>query len=307
MDLVFTAIVPIVLMLGLGYLLRHRWVPDPGFWRGLEWLTYHVFTPALFVVSIARADLGAVSAGPLLACLALPMLAVALLVLAFRRPMRADGPEVTSLVQGSIRFNTYIGLVFASALHGAEGIAAFALAAAVAVPLVNVISVSALAVHGHRQPGAPRPALWRSIAGNPLILGCAAGLLLNLGRVPLPAFAATTLDMVASPALVAGTMAAGAALTFRLRRRDLVDIASTSVLKLLLLPLAAGALAVALGVGGSALAGIVVICALPVAPSAYVLAARMGGDTRLMAVLTGSQTLLSLGSVPLVLYLTGAV
>ncbi|MEU5950313.1 AEC family transporter [Micromonospora sp. NPDC047465] len=303
MHLVVMAVVPIVLLLGLGTVLRRRLVTDPGFWRGIEWMSYRVFTPALFVTSIAAADLTAASPAALLPSLAVPVVVVSVLVIALRRPLRANGPQLTSLVQGSIRINTYIGLVFASAAFGPEGVATFALAAAVMVPLVNVISVSVLSRHGDRDDRDP-PTLWRELLGNPLIQGCVAGLALSLLHINLPAFLATTLDMLAAPALVCGTLAAGAAITFRLRRRDVVDVLSTSALKLVALPLAAVAIATALGVSGATLTSIAIICAVPTAPSAYVLARRMGGDTHLIASITGAQTLLSIATLPFIVGLT---
>ncbi len=223
MHLVLMAVVPIVLLLGLGTVLRRRLVTDPGIWRGVEWMSYRVFTPALFVTSIAATDLAAASPAALLPSLAVPVVVVSVLIIALRRPLRANGPQLTSLVQGSIRINAYIGLVFASAAYGPAGVATFALAAAVMVPLVNVISVSVLSKHGDRDD-RDRPRLWRELPGNPLIQGCAAGLALNLLQINMPAFLATTLGMLAAPALVCGTLAAGAAITFRLRRRDVVDI-----------------------------------------------------------------------------------
>lgn len=302
MGLVVTAIAPIMLLLGGGAILRRRFLPEPTFWRGLEWISYHVFTPALFVTAIAAADLSVVPVGPLALSLSVPITAVAVVVLSVRRPLHVNGPRLSSMVQGSIRFNTYIGLVFASALHGAQGLASFALASAVVVPLVNVISVSALAAYGDRGSTTMRSApLWRELVTNPLIQGCLIGLALNLSGTSLPGLLSSTLSMLADPALVCGTLIAGGALTWQVDGRDVRDIGLTSVLKLVVLPLSAAAIAISLGVTGATLTSIVLISAVPTAPSAYVLASRMGGDTHLMASITGVQTVLSLAALPLVL------
>lgn len=298
-DLMVTAIVPIVLLLALGWTLRHRLLTDQGFWSGLEWTSYYVFMPALFLSSITSADLGAVSPGPLIIGLTVPVLVVTGLVVLLRRPLRADGPALTSLVQGSIRFNTYIGLVLAAALHGRDGVATFALAAALMVPLVNVVCVSLLAVHGDR--GATRPRLWRELATNPLLVSCLAALGLNLLGLSIPGPLGTTVDLLAEPALVCGTLVAGAAVTLRIDRRDVLHIAVTSALKLVLLPIGVGALASALGISGVMLASMVIIAAIPTPPTTYVLATRMGGDTRLMASLIGSQTCLAMLTLPVIL------
>ncbi len=294
------AIVPIILLLVLGWTLRHRLLTDQGFWNGLEWTSYYVFMPALFISSITDADLGAVSPIPLLLGLSLPVLVVTAVVVLLRPVLHADGPALTSLVQGSIRFNTYLGLVLVAALHGRDGIAPFALTAALMVPLVNVICVSLLALHGAPE-GRGRPRLWQELATNPLILSCLVALALNLLSIPLPGPVGTTVDLLAEPALVCGTLVAGAAITLRVDRRDALHIAVTSVLKLVVLPLGVGALASSLGISGVMLVSMVVITAIPTPPTTYVLASRMGGDTRLMASLIGSQTCLAMMTLPLVI------
>ena len=303
MLLVTTAIAPVVLLLGLGAVLRRKFLKDPGFWKGMEWLSYRIFTPALFIVSIGGTDLSVVPPGPLLLSVGVPIAAIAAFTVVLGLSLRTKGPRLTSLVQGAIRLNTYIGLMFASALHGQEGVATFALASAVVVPLVNVICVGLLSGYGEKRGAVPPKPLWRELLENPLIQACALGLLLNFVGLPLPDFLSATLSMLAAPALACGTLIAGAALNIDFRRRDTADIAWVSALKLVVLPLATAAIAIPLGVSGPILSSVVLICAIPTAPSASVLAGRMGGDVQLMATITGVQTLLALGTLPAVLKL----
>lgn len=302
-----TAIVPILVLLAAGALLRRRFLVDERFWAGLSWMSYWVFTPALFITSIGRADLDAIAPGPLLLSLVAPILAVAGLAWAAARLSRAGGPQLTSLVQGAVRINTYVGLIFASSLNGQEGVATFALASAIVVPLVNLISVSALSRYGATPTGATRTPLWRSLVTNPLIIGCAIGLTVNLLGIPLPPVVIAPLEMLSAPALACGTLIAGAALHLTFRRRDLLDVSLAVTLKLIVLPLAAMAIALPLGVSGAMLQSIVLICAVPTAPSAYVLATRMGGDTRLMATITGFQTVIAIVTMPAMIALVGVL
>lgn len=303
MDLVLTAIVPIVLLLSLGALLRRRFLTDTRLWSGLEWLTYWIFMPALFISSIPAADLSQVAPLPLLASLTLPALVLSGIIVATTKLAGFDGPRMTSVLQGSIRFNTYIGMIVAQALNGVDGAATFAICAAVFVPLVNILSVAALVVFV--DPGdRPRPSILREVVRNPLILGCAIGLAINLLDVPVPVSLAGVFDILSSPALACGTLAVGAALQLRLHRSDVVDAVLTSAAKFAVLPLAAFWIASTLGLTGPALASVVVISALPTAPSAYILSVRMGGDARLMASLIGVQTVIAMVVLPLVLALT---
>lgn len=303
MQIVTTAIVPILVVMAAGYALKRWWLPSSAFWRGMEQLTYFVLTPALFISAIASVDLLAVPFGAVAVALVVPVAVAAVLVLALKRPIGASGPELTSLVQGAIRFNTYTGLIFASALAGSEGVAMFSLVAAIDVPLVNVISVTVLTVYGDNDAELRPVPLLRKILGNPMILGCLVGIAFSLAPFQLPAFADASLGILADGALVTGTLAVGAALQFRISRHDIGMITLVSVIKLVALPLSALLLARWMSVEGVMLAALIIITALPPAPSSYVLSVRMGGDGQLMISITGVQTILSLVTVPLLLLL----
>jgi hypothetical protein len=71
--------------------------------------------------------------------------------------------------------------------------------------------------------------------------------------------------MLVAPALACGTLIAGGALHFSFRKRDAIDVGLAAVLKLLVLPFAAAAIAIAipLGASGATLTSIVLICAIP--------------------------------------------
>ncbi|MFC5337544.1 AEC family transporter [Leucobacter denitrificans] len=300
-NLISTAILPIMVLLGLGVLLKRHFLKEEPFWRGLEWLSYFVFAPALFVSTIYNVDLSIIPTGSLVISLVVPIVAVALLVICSKRLLRIDGPQLTSLLQGSVRFNTYIGLIFASAYRGDEGVAIFALACAIVVPLVNIICVSALVHWGKPAHGSHKISFFGSLVKNPLIISCAVGFLLNVLNIPIPDLVVVSLDLAAAPALACGTLIAGAALRFVATRHDVVLMTVSVAVKLFILPLSAALIAASLGVTGTTLICIILICAGPAAPTAYVLASIMGGDKRLMAAISGCQTVCSVGTLPAVL------
>ena len=66
-----------------------------------------------------------------------------------------DGPAFTSLAQGALRQNTYIGFSAAFALYGTDGLAAAAIWVAAVTPIANVYCIGLLMRHGTAaQPGA---------------------------------------------------------------------------------------------------------------------------------------------------------
>lgn len=303
-DLVAGAIIPVVALLAAGFILNTRFLRNKGLWHGLERLSYFVFTPALFISSISSADLTVVPFGSMLITLVIPLSLTALVIAALKRPLRATGPDLTSLIQGGIRMNTYMGLIISQAIGGAQGVAAFALACAVVVPTVNLISVTGLSIYGASPKGgrAGRPSVVASLAKNPFLLASLAGIALNVAPFDLPRVVAEPIALFAEPAMVIGTLVSGAALKFAVTSKEIVHISVASIIKLLLLPLATAAMGSALGLEGAALAAVITITAIPTAPSAYVLATIMGGNARLMANITGVQTVLSIVTLPMLLF-----
>lgn len=301
MNVVFAGVVPILLIMGIGALLKRRGLPDSGFWAGLEGLCYYVFAPALFISSISAVDLFSLPLGSTLLAILFPILVATFSIPLIARVLRIGGPATGSAIQGAIRFNTYIGLIFASVIAGQEAVGTFALISAITVPIVNTISVIGLAIYGAHDTRVSVKTVTLQIISNPLILGSLVGIALSLIPVGVPVFIMTTIDILADAALVTGTLTVGAALKFSVAKRDLGTLAAVSLIKLVALPGFAVWLAIQMGIDGVILLGILLVTATPPAPSSYVMASKMGGDGELMTSIIVVQTLLSVITIPLLL------
>ncbi|MEX0758797.1 MAG: AEC family transporter [Tistlia sp.] len=300
MSPVVAAILPVFLLIFLGWLLKRRAFPGDHFWAPAERLTYFVLFPALIATTLAQADFSRLEILPMAAAIVLAILAMSALILAARRLFAVDGPGLTSVYQGAVRMNTYIGLTVAYGVHGAEGLAAAALAVAAIVPLVNVTCTAMLARYGRgAAPGAAGMA--RQFATNPLILACLLGGLLNLSGIGLPPVLGPMALILGRAALPLGLLAVGAALDLRAARAAGRVVLQTSALKLAALPLLTWLFLQAFGIEGVAAFVAILFNALPTATSAYILARQLGGDATLMASLITVQTLVALASLPLVL------
>ncbi len=55
---------------------------------------------------------------------------------------KTSGASFSSVVQGAVRFNTYVYLALITAIFGDEGIALAALLITFAIPLINVICIT---------------------------------------------------------------------------------------------------------------------------------------------------------------------
>ena len=94
---VLLALLPVVLLTGLGFALRRRRFLAEGFWPQAERLGYFVLLPSLFFHSLATAHVETVPVGALALTLILSTVIVAGLVIALRPLIRVDGPAFTSV------------------------------------------------------------------------------------------------------------------------------------------------------------------------------------------------------------------
>ena len=300
MTTVLHAVLPVFLLIFLGAGLYRLGFPGQAMWQPLEQLVYFLLFPSLIVSTLAGADLSGLGVAAMAAAIVLALLLMMAVLLTLRPFLGVNGPAFTSVVQGTVRMNTYIGLALCAALYGDAGLTAAAVAVAAIVPVVNILCVGSLARYGGGGKLTPLGTLGQ-LARNPLIIACIVGLGLQGSGLGLPPVLAPTLEILGRAALALGLLAVGAGLDFSALRGAGRIAGYTSALKLAALPALTGLLCLGFGVGGAAAAVAVLFNGLPTAPSAFILARQMGGDHRLMAGLITLQTALSLISLPLII------
>ncbi|GAB7530231.1 AEC family transporter [Pseudomonas sp. 3A(2025)] len=297
--LVLSTLFPIMLLIALGGLIKNkRLVPD-NYWQGAERLGYYLFLPALFFYSMATADLKTVPikemAGVLLAS---TLVCAAILYLLGLRTI-AQGPAFTSVFQGGIRFNNFIGVTVAAGLFGSSGVAMAAVANAIIVPTVNILCVVVFAkcATGDKAFNS----LIKSILTNPLLLSCLFGVVFRLTGWALPVYLSPMIESLGHAALPLGLLCVGAALNLQSLGLHIKPIAGASLFKFLLMPAMTYAACRASGFGGEAAAVAVIFQALPTASSSYIMARQMGGDALLMANIIAVQTVSAAVVLPVIM------
>ncbi|MCC4264430.1 AEC family transporter [Oceanimonas baumannii] len=292
------ALGPLFLLILTGVVLRLLRFPDPPFWASAERFIYFLLFPAMLVSTLATADFSQVAFTGMISLLTTLLLLLAAALWLLRHRLEPDSASFSSLFQGALRFNTYVGLAGAAALYGDAGITAAAVAIAVMVPLVNILCVLMfVASDNHGAAG-----LWRALKAltrNPLLLACAAGIALNLSGIGLPGWSQDTLALAGRAALPLGLIAVGVALQPKALRGTGNTFWYACLIKFGVLPLLALLGGKLLGLGSVELGVVVLFAALPTATSAYILARQMGGNAPLMAAIITGQTLLAMALLPL--------
>jgi len=299
------SLVAVFLVIAVGQLARHFLIREDAAWQGTERITYYLLFPALLIETLAKAKLGEVPVLKVASALLVANLITGGILLALRAPMArvfaVDGPAFTSIFQGIMRWNAFVGLAMVGNLYGNLGVTLVSIAFAVLIPVLNVQSIWILRRYGHGSGGS----MWRGLATNPFIVGTAIGLALNFSGITLPGPVASALDMIGRCALGVSLLLVGAGLKLGDIARPSPALAIGVAARLLFIPVVGGLAALAFGLGGAALGAVVICLAVPSASASYILARQMGGDAPLMAAILTAQTVLSFATMPLLFLVFG--
>jgi malonate transporter and related proteins len=305
MAVVISALLPVFLLIVLGFVLKRSLMRLDTQWHGLERLTYYVLFPTLLIQTLVQADLSSVPVAGVGGALLLAALVMSLLCLALR-PLfsrwKIDGPAFTSIFQGATRWQTFVALAVSSNLFGHTGLALASVAMVAIIPLVNVLSVWVLAQYASPVKQSVR-AIVMTVVQNPLIWACAIGLAVNVMHVPLPKLWHDVADALGRSSLGIGLLVTGAGLHLEGLFRPSLAASVAVFFKLVLMPVLGVVLALWFGISGTSLVIVAVCSAVPTSSSAYVLARQMGGDAPLLAQIITLQTILAAITMPIAIAL----
>jgi len=205
----------------------------------------------------------------------------------------------TSIVQGGIRFNTYVFLALVNAVYGTEGLVLAAIVIAFVIPFINVLCISVFAIYTRDGKFSLRT-FFKTIIKNPLIGACVIGGAINAFGIPMPVFILKSIAIVSHAALPMGLLSVGVGLELKYLKHAKRELVVSSVAKLVLFPMIAYGLAQLMGLVGMSLCIAVIFASMPTATSSHILARELGGDVSLMASITTLETLACVGTLFLI-------
>jgi malonate transporter and related proteins len=309
MPPVLEGLIPVFLVIVLGWATRVSGLITPIQWDGFERVTYYVLIPALVMTTLVMADLRAFSVLTVGMALLAPTLLVAALLLlarpALERISGINGPAFTSVFQGAVRWNSFVAVALAAALYGKDGVALTAIAFAFLIPSVNLMSAYVLAAHGSSGRPLTVISLAIGLAKNPFIWSTLSGIILNITGLPVPSSIAAFGDVLGRASLAAGLLLVGSGLDLANLRKPGAGLWISTALKLVAMPLLTGLVGLAVGLTGAQLAVPMICAAVPTAAAAYIMARQNGGDAPLMASIVTAQTIAAAVTMPFWLYWFG--
>ena len=286
-------ILPVFLIIGLGYVLRViKFIGDDAN-TALSRLVFYVAAPALLFHSTSQTPLHrSVNIQALL------LIAVVTAVVGFTvyiAGARSSPQRRGVLAQGSHRSNmVFVGLPIIANAYGDSVLVPAAVLIGFMVVWYNLLAVLFLTLP-HRRTSARAPSVWISsvvkMIMNPLIIGCVGGLVVSASGMRVPVTLARALDLVGRTALPLALISVGAGLEFGKLRAEIVGSALVSVMKLVVYPALVYFGLVMLKFEGVDLEVPVLLMATPTAVVSYIMAKEMNGDEKLAgAIIIGSTT-----------------
>lgn len=308
MSAVFTALLPVFLVIVVGAGLRRFSVVGDQHWLAIDQMCYQVLFPALIFKEIAAADFSSIPVWSMAAAMMLAVSSMFALLLTFRRSLcealGLDGGQFASFFQGATRWHTFIALAIIPVVFGQKALALGALSAAAMTPLLNIVNVWVHAQFAQHERIQGKK-LVLSLIKNPFVMSSIVGVVWKILGLPLPWPLFEVLDITGKGALGLALLAVGAGLRFDALQKAQVPIAVAVALKLLLMPVFMMLWLLVFGVRGEA-AQVAILCgAVPTGSGAYVLARQMGGDAPMVANILTLQVIAAALTIPLVLTLAG--
>ena len=296
------AVAPFLILLSVGFLAVRTGLTDRAFMARLNALNFRLFFPFLMFSNVYSArpeDLPSVTLmifGPVSV-----LLLIAVLLVVVPRIVK-ENPRRGTIIQAVFRSNFIIyGIPLTASVFGTARSSVCGMMVMIMVTLFNTAAVIVLEIF--RDGGRVRlKPLLLGLVRNPLLQGCAAGLLCYLLQIRLPDFIASPVSSLSSLATTLAMIALGASLVFDGLKKNRRTVTAVLLVRLVLLPLIALPAAWVLGLRGVELFLVLMIFGTPVATASYPMAQNMGGDGQLAGQLVFVSTVASLGTVFLFIY-----
>lgn len=299
-DLLFSAnvVVPIFLLIMLGYALTRLKVWDEHFLKIANNVCFKCLLPVLLFYNVASANIFEVFNGKLIlyACLCACLLcgALFLIVPLFIKDKKRRGV----MIQGTFRSNFLLfGVPLGLSIGGPSGAVLAAVVASFYVPVINMLSVISLYAFSDAENKSLKSAML-GIVKNPLVIGGLSGLVFSLIRnyigFEIPTMLDTTLNNIKSTATPLAFLVLGGDLKLNNMLRN-VKVSILSVFgKVLLIPAIMLPISALLGFNQLEMAILVAVLATPNAVSSYAMARNYEADYELAGEIITLGTLLSI-------------
>lgn len=273
----FSAVMPLILNLAIGFFLMKINLIDKHTSDKMNTLVFKVFMPLSLFSNIYHTDISNVFNMKLTvfmwAALIVSFLFLMFFVPLFVKTQNQKGVIIQAIFRGNFLI---FGLPVVTALCGDENVGLTSLLIGLIVPVYNILAVVCMEYFREGNVNF-RNVLW-GMAKNPLIIASVLGIVFVLLGIKIPNIFDKSITDVAKVSTPLSLIVLGASFTFSSLKGNMTKILWGAAGRLIFTPLVFIPVAIYLGFRGIELATVLVFLASPTAVSSYVMAKQMGGD-----------------------------
>lgn len=321
----FDAVMPILLLVLVGYLLKCLKFADDAFFKKLNKMVFRVFLPILLYYNIYEIEsLGLVRWSVIGYCV-VAILLICLCGYTVTKLFFKKKENIGVLTQCSFRSNyAIIGIPLAESLGGAEAVAFASILSAVSIPLFNTLAVVILSHYSPENKNSSLKHTVKTTLTNPLIIGVLLGVLTVAVRGIIPTdelgvpvftiennlpFVYDTISKLAKVASPVALVVLGARFDFKAIGALRKEIISGVLMRLVFAPLVGIGFAVLLSEYTTIISvtlvefpALISLFSTPVAVSSAVMTGEIGGNEQLAGQLVVWTSIFSMLSMFIIIF-----
>ncbi len=278
----FNVLLPIIIEIALGFILRTTGILDSHTSNGANKLVFKLFLPVLLFNNLYTSELSD-AFNPKLIGFAIVAVLVMVALLCLVVPLiEKDKSKHGAMIQGMFRSNFAIfGVPLSISIAGEAIMPSVSVVVAFVVICFNVLAVIVLEAYNRNNPNIK--SILKGIVTNPLIISCMLGVLVKLSAVSFPETINKTLDGISSVATPLGLIILGSSINLMSVKTNALRLMVAIAGKLVVLPVVVLTVAILMGFKNGDLAILLALFASPSAVSSYPMAVEMGHDGELAA------------------------
>ncbi|MDD4774838.1 MAG: AEC family transporter [Eubacteriales bacterium] len=290
-------VLPVFIIVALGWILLRMKLITPDFTATAEKLVFKVALPAMLFCEVSSADLAADFDGRFIVFCCLGILITFVLLCIFVPLFIKRNDRRGAFIQGVYRSNfAILGIPLAESMFGSEGTAQISMIMPFSIIMFNMFAVLILSIYAPKEVKLTLPQFARRVVGNiiknPLIISVVAGIPFMLLSTEFPLIITKSLNCISDMVMPLSLICIGAGFKFESLRGRTAAALTAALLRLLVVPVIAVGIAVAVGFRGAQLGIILILFGAPTAVSSYVMAKNMKSDHELAAQIILLTTLL---------------
>ena len=299
MQELISIILPIFIILAVGFLIKISRLIDSTFIPSINKALYNFFLPLLLFYEIKKADYSKIPSIYILSVAILSICLIFCLSLIISKILSINRNESFSITMNSFRGNyAYMGLPVSYFFFGDSGVTIAAIYMAFIVPFVNILSVICLTLGSSDKINIQK--MFTTAILNPIVLGCAAGFVCLFLSISLPDSIDKSINILSRVTIPLPLICIGGGINISLIKGNIISIILVVLFKLFILPAIALLLICLSKLDFNDYTEVLLIMlASPCATANYILAISLGGSVKLTTSVIILTTLLSIFVYPL--------